>query len=276
MTNTARRFLVAAAHNVVVIREVTPDTNAHEFTREAAWAQALRIARPSKAAKDPRSTVARQVEFQDMNGMRTVVRTAAQVAADVQPVAKPKVEAEVEAPKAEVKPATRPASEKQVACVRKLIAQKLPDMPAEKQEEWVAKAAADAKKASTLISGLIDMEAPKTAPKAQAATVTVPEGRYALRNAEGVVKFYKVEHGKAGSKWEGRTFLKVQASDDLFPVKNPQERQRILGTIAADPAAASKLYGHELKKCGVCNRTLTDEASREAGIGPVCAANAGW
>lgn len=275
MTNTARRFLVAAAHNVVVIREVTPDTNAHEFTREAAWEAALRIARPSKAAKDPRRTVARQVEFQDMNGMRTVVKTAAQVVADAKPVAQPKVEAEVKAPKAEVKPSTRPATDKQVACVRKLIAQKLPDMPAEKQQEWVAKAAADAKKASTLISGLIDMEAPKTAPKPQAATVTVPEGRYALRT-EGVVKFYKVEHGKAGSKWEGRTFLKIQASDDLFPVKNRAERERILGTIAADPAAASKLYGQEIGRCGVCHLTLTDEDSRKKGIGPICAEKTGW
>jgi uncharacterized protein DUF6011 len=30
-------------------------------------------------------------------------------------------------------------------------------------------------------------------------------------------------------------------------------------------------YGQELGECGHCGRTLTDEASRAAGIGPVCA-----
>ena len=35
-------------------------------------------------------------------------------------------------------------------------------------------------------------------------------------------------------------------------------------------------YGRELGVCGVCGRTLTDENSREAGIGPVCAVNMGW
>ncbi len=45
----------------------------------------------------------------------------------------------------------------------------------------------------------------------------------------------------------------------------------ILAGILVDPRAATVLYGRELGVCGVCSRTLTDESSRAAGIGPVCA-----
>lgn len=36
-------------------------------------------------------------------------------------------------------------------------------------------------------------------------------------------------------------------------------------------AEASSLYGTELGHCGLCGRELTDESSRERGIGPTCA-----
>ena len=113
-----------------------------------------------------------------------------------------------------------------------------------------------------------------TAPRRQVAPLPeVPEGRYALR-VDGVVKFYVVDQPTEG-KWAGWTFVKVQASDDLFPVKG-EARRPILEAIAQDPAAAAALYGHELGVCGVCNRTLTDEESRARGIGPVCAQKRGW
>lgn len=97
----------------------------------------------------------------------------------------------------------------------------------------------------------------------------VPAGRYALRGEDGVVKFYKLDRPTQG-RWAGYTFLKAQASDDLWPVKNPMEKARILGTIAQDVLAAERLYGTELGKCSRCGRTLTDETSRAYGIGPEC------
>jgi hypothetical protein len=95
-------------------------------------------------------------------------------------------------------------------------------------------------------------------------------GRYAL-TTDGVTKFYVVDLGKEGSRWAGRVFLSVQASDELHPVRNPGTRADILAAIGTDPAAALRLYGREIGRCGVCGRTLTDEASRAAGIGPICA-----
>jgi Family of unknown function (DUF6011) len=49
----------------------------------------------------------------------------------------------------------------------------------------------------------------------------------------------------------------------------------MLAKIVMDGAEqASKRYGRELGNCGRCGRTLTDDASRAAGIGPVCASKA--
>jgi hypothetical protein len=36
--------------------------------------------------------------------------------------------------------------------------------------------------------------------------------------------------------------------------------------------AAAMRYGKELGRCGVCDMPLTNEESRELGIGPVCRA----
>jgi hypothetical protein len=101
-------------------------------------------------------------------------------------------------------------------------------------------------------------------------SVLVESGRYAV-NSEAGIKFYKVDRPTEG-RWAGRTFVKVQASDDFYPIRNGAECRRILESIAVDPKAAMLLYGRELGACGHCGRTLTDETSRERGIGPVCAA----
>lgn len=103
-------------------------------------------------------------------------------------------------------------------------------------------------------------------------TAAVPEGRYALRDSDGVVRFYVVDHGRPGTKWENFVFLSAQASDELHPIRNAPLRDRVLGEILeAGLEESTVLYGTELGVCGRCGRTLTDEDSRAAGIGPVCA-----
>jgi len=44
-----------------------------------------------------------------------------------------------------------------------------------------------------------------------------------------------------------------------------------LQTIARDPAEAATRYGKMTRECSCCGRELSDPASVEAGIGPVCA-----
>jgi Family of unknown function (DUF6011) len=100
----------------------------------------------------------------------------------------------------------------------------------------------------------------------------VEAGWYALQEAEGVVKFYKVDRPTEG-KWKGYTFLSAQASDEFYPIKNKSLKAGILEAIALDSQAAMALYGREIGRCGKCNRTLTDEESRAYGIGPKCRSN---
>jgi Family of unknown function (DUF6011) len=46
--------------------------------------------------------------------------------------------------------------------------------------------------------------------------------------------------------------------------------------VCADPKAAAVAYGRKFGRCSVCNRELSDAASVEAGIGPICASKYGF
>jgi hypothetical protein len=95
-------------------------------------------------------------------------------------------------------------------------------------------------------------------------------GHFAVRiDGSDVVKFYRVKL-VTGGNWTGKVFVDAQASDEFYPVRNPDTLAWILAGILADPRAAETLYGTELGKCCRCNRTLTDETSRALGIGPEC------
>jgi hypothetical protein len=129
----------------------------------------------------------------------------------------------------------------------------------------------------TKLMSLPNKPAAAPTPKGQnmpAHLADVPAGRYAV-GIKGVLGFYHVQTPTEG-RWAGYTFVKQQASDDLHPVKG-ERKYEVLRTIAATgPETASKRYGLELGKCGVCGRTLTDADSRAKGIGPVCADKQGW
>lgn len=103
----------------------------------------------------------------------------------------------------------------------------------------------------------------------------IPAGRYAVENAEGVLRFYEVDRPEPPSRWAGRTFVSVLASDERHPVKGEGGRA-VLAKIAEDPRSAMLRYGHEIGACGRCGKLLTDEESRRIGIGPVCIGKLGW
>jgi hypothetical protein len=123
------------------------------------------------------------------------------------------------------------------------------------------------------------IDAVKPLPKRQQAQAPrspmpdVPAGRYAVDTEAGHLAFYRVDRPTEG-RWAGYTFVNVQASDELHPVRGGAAKA-VLAKIAVDPTAAMLRYGQEIGKCGHCGRTLTDETSRERGIGPVCAGHLG-
>jgi hypothetical protein len=272
--STDRHFIVAKIGlkgiPTVEIREVTPGSCAHTLTRTEAWTfanklgQAVNVRGGTKHGYLP-------IFFTDLNMDRTQVATAANnTAPQAELTATAPVEAEVTADA----PVAAPVAEYEwlkaqdvsgntfLTSLKNQLASK--GKLSDKQRDCITKAIEKAQATPTRS----DVAAP-------GASVNVPDGRYAITRNDKVM-FYKVENGKAGSRWEGYTFLKVQASDDLFPVKDKDARTEILAAIAQDPRAASIAYGKEIGACGLCNITLTHPDSIANGIGPICAGKQGW
>ena len=86
-------------------------------------------------------------------------------------------------------------------------------------------------KTANEISPLFDLAKPLPKPTPPPLP-DVPEGRYAVE-VDGVLKFYRYDRPTEG-KWAGATFLKVQASDDLWPIKSLTEKVRILALVDGD------------------------------------------
>jgi hypothetical protein len=115
-----------------------------------------------------------------------------------------------------------------------------------------------------------------TVNKAAEGLPNIKSVHYAIRNPDGEFRFYRVDKPQSG-RWAGKTFIKVQASDEYHRLSSgPVEQLRIINEILVDPRKAAEDYGHEIGSCAICNRTLTDPESIERGIGPICAGKEGW
>jgi len=179
--------------------------------------------------------------------------------------------------------ATEQASEAQQHFIESLCRERDTDALNGRQRDWLDSfdfAQLNKAQASRVITAL--KELPKAASPSRAATTrmaywpSVAQGRYAVVDpADQILKFYKVSIPAEG-KWKGWLFLEVQASDELYRVSNGAKRKEIMDAIAVNPQEAMLRYGQELGHCGHCGRTLTNELSREYGIGPVCRAKMGW
>jgi hypothetical protein len=105
----------------------------------------------------------------------------------------------------------------------------------------------------------------------------MPEGTtfFAIESG-GRLVFLRVDRVVDGS-WVGWTFVKEQHGDAYDRVGKQRPggeyvggRRDELRAVLADPLAAAIRYGREVGRCAVCHATLTEEKSRELGIGPVC------
>lgn len=102
---------------------------------------------------------------------------------------------------------------------------------------------------------------------------TLPASCYALETPEGL-KFYEIQIGKAGTKWDGYRFVShlVGAPGQWrkFPVKG-KAREELLAEISVDARAAAVRYSRHFTVCAVCGSPLSDPESVARGLGPVCA-----
>jgi hypothetical protein len=100
----------------------------------------------------------------------------------------------------------------------------------------------------------------------------VPAGYYATPSLTGNndLDFWKVDRPTEG-RWAGRTFVKrVIGGKPNVAVRGATASSALAAILKADPAKAAQRYGQEIGRCSRCNRHLTDETSRAAGMGPEC------
>lgn len=109
-------------------------------------------------------------------------------------------------------------------------------------------------------------EQPRKSPAAVTAA-PAPTGYFAVEYA-GALRFYRLAEGRG--KWAGYVFVNRYISDDETRVSRT-ESDAVRAIVAADPETAGRRFAAEFTRCWVCGRMLTDEESRAAGIGPVCA-----
>lgn len=166
----------------------------------------------------------------------------------------------------------RPASERQVSYLTSLISERdLASIGEDREILLDAVPSMGGTEASSWIDALLKLEKLPAEPL-PTTEPDVPAGRYALIDARGASRFYIVDRPSKG-KWAGRTFLAQQSGPNREPIKDRGHRLNVLGDIAKDVYGSLTLYGQLLGVCGACGLALTDETSRNRGIGPVCEKN---
>ena len=170
-------------------------------------------------------------------------------------------------------------SDKQLSYLTALVGERDLSQLREDQQAWLDANSENFEtltvgQASRVIQTLVKLpKLPKPTAIVSEAESTVPEGYFFVVDpTDNTEKFFRVAYGKVGSRWEGKVFLSVQASDYFYNVKDRSHREAVFQAILVDPVNAMNEYGIRLGRCGVCNRTLTDRDSRLRGIGPICAA----
>lgn len=76
---------------------------------------------------------------------------------------------------------------------------------------------------------------------------------------------------------EGEEYLGKIAGGRFFGVATcPADKTEQVVALASDPHTAAVAYGRRTGSCAICARELTNHASIDLGIGPICAAKYGW
>lgn len=105
----------------------------------------------------------------------------------------------------------------------------------------------------------------------------IPEGRYAVPDGDTRLKIM-IKKPDSG-KWADWIFVSDAAAygqQQKYGAQRPGEKYRgkvqdALRAILSNPKAAAVAYGRLTGTCCICGAKLENEASVEAGIGPICA-----
>lgn len=152
--------------------------------------------------------------------------------------------------------APRLASDKQLGFIRSLTARKGYTFS---ENDLTSLSPQDASKMIDMLQGLEDAPKPQ-----QAGSDALEDGMYRM---DGIV--YKVQHAVNGS---GRQYAKqlIQDHTGAWSFEYATGAIRRLRPEHRMTLAEAKEFGALYGTCCVCGRTLTDEKSIAAGIGPIC------
>jgi hypothetical protein len=272
-----RHFIVAKEGRDVIVREVPKGSCAHTYTKAQAWKHAKRL---REYGNEKKRIEAGRLIVVGLDNMRIVTEWPAEVVEEA---------LDIQAESVHTTPmtntTTKQPTEAQVNLFNKLCTElvRVNNQDADAYTAGFASTvdrAGASKAIEAAITAVKDAKRVANMPHSQAGapvapSTEVPAGRYAIENDEGTLGFFQVDRPTEG-RWAGYTFVKYQASDETYPVRDKAKRERILSKIAQDVKSAMLTYGREIGACGHCGRTLTDEDSRNAGIGPVCAGKVSW
>ena len=104
-----------------------------------------------------------------------------------------------------------------------------------------------------------------------------------LKRPKFVVNSLKISLATATGKNAGALYVtdgeeyqgKIVGNSYQATRASKPETLEVLREIAKDPASAARMYGQRTGVCCCCGRELTNHASIDAGIGPICAGNWG-
>jgi len=102
----------------------------------------------------------------------------------------------------------------------------------------------------------------------------IAQGYYATKSRTGSndLDFWFVRVPDTG-KWQGYRFVRrIIGGHSPQPVRAGESVAALQAILEDGTDAAAHLFAQELGRCYRCGRDLTDETSRQLGIGPVCRA----
>lgn len=162
-----------------------------------------------------------------------------------------------------------PASERQLEFLLNLVTERADlegrDLP-QRVVDWVKESTkANVSRRITMAKDTL-AELRKNAPERKTTPSELEDGIYFL-DYNGKARIFKVVHAVNGS---GRQYAKELDTETGEWAMAPGYVRRFTADNKMDLAKAQE-FGHIYGMCVRCGRTLTDEGSIAAGIGPICA-----
>lgn len=153
----------------------------------------------------------------------------------------------------------KPWTENQLAAAQRMAAKLVAKREARQAEDRKGEVAVDLSPIRAMFDAAQGSGYKRPAYRAEGLKLTLAPAHG--RNA-GALYVVRLEDDAYLGKIEGATFKPTRDGRDAAPA---------LHAIAADPKGSAVRYGQRTGTCSCCGRELTNHASIELGIGPICA-----